>query len=419
MGRTRSSKGGIDRKELLWIVTELCRTARKNSTIPALRNILVESLAGGVLTLRATDLDLHISYVTDWRLSNEFRVLVNADKLKTLLGSDGNAVSLSHVSGEGGFGKLAVKVGGVIVRLPSLDPDGFSVEPEVVKEKVIVRFRGDEIVDALGFVVLAMSKDETRFNLCGVHLDGKRGRMESTDGHRSHMVSVGEEIVESADVVVRDLAVSALCRILKKKPGPVSIFQFGDADDPSILIVTGGWIMVSKAAMGKFPSVDQADVKDSKLDVVMVGDGKKLTKALKQVNKLARENVVRLDLCGDGVTALAGDPAEGDLVEMDLPLSAEKWDDPLNVTAKYNVRYLLEAVQHADGDVRIGLSRAYECPVCKGVKGVNTCSTCYDFGFVDVSDAGENPVMMPVATNGPLVVTPRRGWRVLIMPLRW
>lgn len=395
MGRKRSSEGSIDRKKLLWIVTELCRIANKKLTLSILHNVVVENLAGGQLTLRVTDMNLDISVVTDWVSPDEFRVLVDANRLKMLLRLDGETVSFSFMPKEGGYGELIIGVGDVTAKLSGLDLQDYPAEPTLKGEKTVANLRDDDLADIFGFAGMAMSTDETRYHLNGLHLNGQYGRIEAVDGHRCHLVAI-DAITKDVDIILPTGMVGAIQRVLKKTSGPksVSVTQSG----VNVVATVGSWKIISKMIEGKFPFIVRVDVKDSSLNVVMVGDGKKITKLFRHAKKLAYENQVKLDFCKDGVVAIVGDPDDGDLTEIPIPLSVEVWDEPdMNILVGFNIEYFLQAISYSDDQVKVGLVRD-----------------------VELKGPSENAKMVKTVNmiSSPMIVTPRKGWRALVMPMR-
>lgn len=306
-------------------------------------------------------------------------VLVKADtdtQQVTLVGFDetlGIQTSfLAQVDQSGALTLPAKLLGDIVSRLPNEDIDisedddepvvtlscsagryqvrGLSAEdypnlPEVESTEV-VKISADALLEGLRGALFAISSDETKQVLTGVHLAADQESLEfaATDGHRLSVVKTvddsGVETNLQSSVTIPGKALRELERILQIYPSsePVA-FQL---DDTQAVFDLGQQRITTRLLEGQYPNYRQ--LIPSQFERQLTLDRKQFTASLERIAVMAdqRNNIVKLSINNDSSSlALSVEAQEVGNGHETLP--AQITGEDLDIA--FNVRYLLEGLK--------------------------------------------------------------------------
>lgn len=175
----------VDRKDFVRRLKMLFKATERHSRLPVLSHVCVCEVAGAGMML-ATDLDITMGVSLGAMLPEGAQFLIPPAVLKFLSKDTGETAQI-------GYDDNVLRVG--TARFPSIDAREFPLDSQSCKvlrgvaqnDPLEAKFRYAPSFESL---LCAVSQDETRFNLAGVHLDVEAHRLVATDGHRLHMVDV-------------------------------------------------------------------------------------------------------------------------------------------------------------------------------------------------------------------------------------
>jgi len=166
-------------KQLEEILKKAIKVAARRKHMPILVCALIEPDGDGII-LTATNLEMR--YQANFTgLTINKPVCIDIKKLrevnKAMKGIDSMEVLEDNW--------VRITGGGAEAKILGLDADDYPSGPDVVDLEEYVAIS----TEAFARLSSAMSKDETRDNLCGLYIDPK-GRLAATDGHRLHFADV-------------------------------------------------------------------------------------------------------------------------------------------------------------------------------------------------------------------------------------
>src|ERR687886_1123482 len=156
-------------------------TVEKKNTIPALSNILIESVGEGTIRITGTDLDVTLRCETEADIKTPGSMCVGARKLFEIARVLPDA-PVSFLKEENNW--ATVKCERSNFRIAGIDRESF---PEVPSFKSApVRFPASIFKTFIDRTIFAITLEESRYTLSGAKfiLNKSGARMVTTDGHR-------------------------------------------------------------------------------------------------------------------------------------------------------------------------------------------------------------------------------------------
>jgi DNA polymerase III subunit beta len=348
----------IERAPLLKSLGYVQSVVERRTTIPILSNVRLEA-QGDELLLTATDMDLTLVSREAAEIAEPGTTTVAAHTLYEIVRrlAEGAVIELEQPNGST---DMHLRSGRSSFVLPALAADEF---PAMNEEDLGVSFELSaatlrKLFDKTRF---AMSSEETRYYLNGVHLHATRGegaaatlRAVATDGHR--LARVETPLPEGAKgippVIVPKKTVGEVRRLLEALDQDAEV---GIALSPSrIRFQIGTTVLVSRLIDGTFPDYERVIPQAN--DKVALVDARAFAVAIDRVATVATDKVRAVKLgFGDGRVVASAVSAEAGRAhdEVDCELSGGE------IEIGFNARYVMDITQQVQGDtIRLEMASA-------------------------------------------------------------
>lgn len=280
------------------------------TTVPILGHVHIDAKAGAV-TLRATDLSIEATASVGADVAVDGSVTVPGDILYGIASRlPKSAMATLAQDGD----TVAVTCGRARYALRVLPPEDFPVARNVGNGAVLFSTPARDLLAMLTATRWAMSSEETRFYLCGIHfcVRGDALVTVATDGHRlaRHISDLPAGAEGLPPIIIPSNAISQLCGALEGFDGEVSIA----ATDRMIRVETGSVSIVANLIDGTYPDFERVIPRsNSKTASAAVDD---LAGALGRASVViagstGTDPVIKLEAIGDGL-AIGVKASQGD-----------------------------------------------------------------------------------------------------------
>jgi DNA polymerase-3 subunit beta len=337
----------IERSELLAGLYLTQGIVERRTTIPILGNVLIQSGGDGVV-VAATDQEIGVRRQCTAAVKKKGALTVNARKLYEMVREFGDGeVRIRQQDNNW----IEVSAGRSRFRLVGLDAREFPAMPEPPADEIGIRLAAEVLTEMLEYTLFAVSADETRANLNGIHLEGAgegRLRMVATDGHRLAMITRGVERGQLAQgVTIPRKAVMELRKVLEGGDEPVELAVAGGLAHA----LRGRVQMSMRLIEGEFPDYHQVIPSKSERQAVLNAGA--LHGALRRVSIVSSERTrgVKLQLDGSKLELTTINPDVGEAAE---EIEIEYDGQPISIG--FNSRYLLDVLAVVPADRRVELS---------------------------------------------------------------
>jgi len=356
----------IERSELLAGLYLTQGIVERRTTIPILGNVLIQSSGDGIV-IAATDQELAIRRECTAAVKKKGTLTVGARKLYEMVREipDGE-IRIRQQDNNW----IEIAAGKSRFRLVGLDPKEFPAMPEPPAGDSAVRVAADVLTEMIEHTLFAVSADETRVNLNGIHLeqtsDG-RLRMVATDGHRLAMITRAVEHVSLAKpVTLPRKAVVELRKVLESGDEPVELSVQGGAAHA----VRGRVQMAMRLVEGEFPDYNQVIPAKSERHATI--DAAALHAALRRVSVVSSERTrgIKMQIDNQRMELTTINPDVGEAAEeLEIEYEGEA------VGVGFNGRYLLDvlSVLPSDRRIDIGLNDEVSPGVLRAVGDPDYC----------------------------------------------
>lgn len=344
----------LKREKLLKALTLATTAVSRRATLPVLGCVrLGFERDNKWLTVDATDLDMlmETGFAVDGDEAGDDlpTVCVNAARLKTVLSAMESPTVELAAKRDGDRWTLSVKAGASRYNLLALDADEFPGALEQASpDYVEFRMAESELARILKTVAPAISTDETRYMLCGVHIMRQSDGLfaEATDGRRLIRCS-DKTAAERPDVrgVIPRAAVTSLLAMLDEEDRGEAVIRVAK-DGRWIRVDCLAGILTSKLIEGQYPNTSQ--VIPAAKQWLRGMDGTTLRAMVKRASLMVDKTPsVTLTTRPDGtVEVMTSHPDTGEFREE----ARIFYDGPEEeFRLKVNPRYILDAVPEATG----------------------------------------------------------------------
>lgn len=308
--------------------------------LPILSNFLIEAKKG-ILSIKATDLEIGISIEIPAKIEEEGITTVPAKIFSELIGTISQG-KITFETKKEGLGLEGDKIKTVFQTAPAED---FPRLYENIGEKIITLKK--EIIDKeLPKIVFAASQDVGRPALSGVLIKGEKSSvgdgllMVATDGYRLSLkkyIKGDAVLLLVPSRVIREL-------ILMSKDEDISLYASKESNQ--IIFRQNEITLVGRLIEAEFPSYEK--IIPTSFSTKTTFDREDLQRAVKTCYIFAREtaNIVKLSLKKEKIIVSAAAPSVGEnTVEVDAKTTGEE-----NEIA-FNGRYLLELLSNIEEEI--------------------------------------------------------------------
>lgn len=268
-------------------------TVEKKNTIPALSNILIESVGETTVRMTGTDLDVTLRCETEAEIKTSGSMCVGARKLFDIARVLPDA-PVSFRKEENNW--ATVKCERSNFRIAGIDSSNF---PEVPNFKSApVKFSASIFKTFIDRTIFAVTLEESRYTLSGAKfvLNKSGAKMVTTDGHRLAYIErkdLGANAPkDEIDVLIPRKTLSELTKLTTSFEGDIGL----GADENHIYFEIGTRLLISRTLTGQFPNyemvIPKGNDKKAEFDSVSLGQ------AIRRVALMAddRSHAIRFQL---------------------------------------------------------------------------------------------------------------------------
>jgi DNA polymerase-3 subunit beta len=358
----------ISTQELNYLVNRIQNIIPTRGAIPILSNILIEA-ANGVLTLTATDLTVGVRCSTEVKVLEEGATTVPGKRFAQLVHE------LTSVNVE--IRTNANDVTEVIAdssrfKLNGMSRNEFPALPDM-SEAQQFKLPQAQLKQMFFYTSFAVSKDDNRYALTGVHLHLANGRatFEGTDGKRlaRSFLILGE--------AAQNLQGSYIIPLKAVDEIAGSLLDEGDATvmllQDKIAVSTDQVMVVSKLLSGEYPDVQRVIPEASQAKVSLHRE--ELLHLLKQVSLFTADSTksVRFSF-GEGEVRLMANTMEIGEGKVHMPVNyhGERID------IAFNPGYFIDILRHTKKEtLSIGLTDSFNPGVISDAEGSGEANPLY------------------------------------------
>jgi DNA polymerase-3 subunit beta len=321
---------------------------RKN-TIPALSNILIESVGENTIRLIGTDLDATLRCEAEAEVKTPGSMCVGARKLFDIARTLPDA-SVSFRKEENNW--ATVKCERSNFRIAGVERESFPEIPSF--RSAPVKMPAEVFKTLIDRTIFAITLEESRYTLSGAKfmLDKTGARMITTDGHRLAYIErkdFGEGVPkETIDALIPRKTLAELNKLTTGYEGEINL----GVDENHIYFEVGQRLLISRTLTGQFPNYDMVMPKNN--DKVAIFDGAALGQAIRRVALMSdeRTRAIRLHLTAGSLDISAQTAEEGEAKEtvateyggeeVEIGFNAQYLQDFLNVVGDGQVAFELK-----------------------------------------------------------------------------
>jgi len=320
----------------------LGRVAGKNSNLPILQNILIQA-SNGTITLSATNLEIGVkttvrgkvdvegSFTLPAQLLSNYIGLITAERIDCELAGKEFRITAD--------GQATVMKGEVAVDFPILPTVDTTQHHTVLKSDLEL---------ALQQTVVAAALDETRPEIAGVWLAFRQSTLiiAATDSYRlaERKIPLQSSLVET-QIIIPQRSAQELLRIIQTTTSTEVVFY---TSDTQFGCTVGEVEFVSRVIEGKFP--DYAQIIPQQGNTTAQIEVSPFSKAVKGAALFSKTGVNDIELVfkpdDNSVQLKAVNVQLGQNV---IKLPGQVTGEP--VTIVFNYRFLLDGLQHIQGQV--------------------------------------------------------------------
>lgn len=325
----------VEKNKILSPISKLVNITEKRSLMPILSNILI--IFGRDKTIiYSTDLEISAIASIDYKSDYETRIVVHGRKFADILREmDNGDIELTIDSNI-----LTIKQKKTEFVLSLQDPEEF---PEIkeLKGKEEYYIKGKDIIEMVEKVLFAVSSDESRYVLTGMFMEGKNGkvRVVGTDGFRMSFYQKSiEDIKDFKGVIIPKRSVNEIDKMFSEESDIKIVI-----DEKHVQFSDGNVVLISRIIEGNFPDYENVlpvtkSIVSIKKDILLRG--------LKKVSTiLGKSEPVKISL-GRNKMEIDGESELGRAKEI-----VETEYDGEDQIINFNSKFLLDVVQHLDGEI--------------------------------------------------------------------
>ncbi len=342
----------------------------KKNTIPALSNILIESVGENTIRITGTDLDVTIRCEAEADIKTAGSMCVQAKKLFDISRLLPDA-PVHFRKNENNWADIKCERSNF--KVPGVEKESFPEVPSF--RSTPVKLSSEIVKTFIDRTIFAITLEESRYTLSGAKffLDRSGARMVTTDGHRLAYIARKDVEMKGTetpiDILIPRKTLAELVKLVGSFEGEIGL----GADENHIYFEVGSRLLISRTLAGQFPNYEMVLPKNN--DKSAAFDTNTLNQAMRRVALMAddRSRAVRLHFLNNNLEISSQTAEEGEATEsletqyagdsVEIGFNAQYLQDFLNVVGDDSV-----AFEFKDGN-----SQALLKPVAESV---------YDYKYV-------------------------------------
>ena len=290
----------VRRKELVSALKVILGVA-KGGLMPICECCKVEFSRDGIV-LSATDLETSVKICVPSTISKNEKgsIVLNAKLLAAIVGDKADDEVEIHLKGGKVFiGRAKINA--------SEDSDNFPEIPSPPKHGASIYELEASFPNAVKFVIPAMSKEASRYALCGVLLDFRRGRVVASDGMRLHTAAIGKP-ANITPVILNPKIFKVIAPEKVVVPEPEKISGSNEKRIARVYLAFPNGIAVVRTIDGKFPEYANLIPKKSpsRFETVRM----EFLKCLKKVQRFVSADYDTCKITADGSLIISAKSVE-------------------------------------------------------------------------------------------------------------
>lgn len=337
----------VEQGTLLKALAHTQSIVERRQTIPILANVLLEA-SGDSVSLKATDNELEIAEKIPAKVEEDGAVTVPAHKLYDIVRRLPDGAELSIALSEE-TNQVNIVSGRSKFALSSIAPEGF---PTMAREETPFSFElpAEQLLTLINQTSFAVSVEETRYNLNGIYLHEKEGKLVAvaTDGHRLACAKavLPEGAKDMPGVIIPRKTIGEVAKLAAENVETLHISLSAN----QIRFKMNEIELSSRLVDGTYP--DYEKVIPANNDKILEADAKVLANVIERVSVVSEKSrgiklSLRENLLQVSATAVDEGSAED---ELDAVYKGEELD------IGFNYRYLLDILAQIKGqNVKITL----------------------------------------------------------------
>jgi len=349
-------KFSVQSNELIGAINKVIPVTPARSTLPILGNLLFK-LEGNELTILGSDLEVYIKVLLNVAGKSDGEIAVPAKRLETLLQNlPGKDLSFDLQSNY----KLIIKTKGGKWTITGEDPNDFPA-PAEVNDANNIEIGGDILTQYLSKATHAASTDELRRSMNGVFFEitPKEFKIVATDGHR--LVKIVKKDFKFEGDKINMLVPIKTCNLMTRlfKGVSKSGAKNGESENETDSVVSVNFSNEFLTSTYKNITISSRLIDDTfpNYESVIPTDNEKKLKVNRDemVSSVKRSiimsdqitNRTSLQVANNELKVLSANNEYGTDSEEIIPCSFSENEE---FEIAFNGKYLLEAMQHFDGD---------------------------------------------------------------------
>lgn len=340
----------VERNDILMSLAHVQSVVERRQTIPILANVLIDAKPdnGGTLSLRATDNEIEIADTLMGQVEMAGSFTVSAHKLYDIVKKLAEGVQVEFSLNDN-TGQLMVTSGRARFALPTIPPDGFPLM-SVEEGSHTFTLTTVELKSLIERTQFAISTEETRYNLNGIFLHEKEGKLKAaaTDGHRLATAEIALPASASGmnGVIIPRKTIGELTKLISETEQDIVV----SVSPNQIRFSFGNVVLSSRLIDGTYPDYERVIPADN--DKFMEVDSNALMTVVDRVAVIAEKSrQINLQMKKGVLVVTAPHSDEGSAED-----EIEAGYDGENIEIGFNYRYLLDILgQVKGGTVRFSM----------------------------------------------------------------
>lgn len=325
----------LDKNVLLSPITKLVSITERKSIMPILSNILID-FKKKEIEIISTDLELSAIIKNEFQSGYEKKVVVHGKKMVEIL----REMETGEIELEIKENTMKIKQKNTEIILSLQDPREF---PEIKGITGVECFKTNgrafiEMIEKVGF---AISTDETRYILTGMHMVGKNGKIKlvGTDGFRVALYQTKIENLEDfKGITIPKRSILEIEKIMDAEE-QISI----STDEKHVQVNSKTGMILTRTIEGNFPDYENVIPTGNK-NIASVNK-ETFLKGLKKVSTLIGKNEpVRFSLKKDMILLESESEIGYGKEQLDINYDGEE------ITLYFNIRFLMDILIHIESE---------------------------------------------------------------------